>query len=264
MPSPLARKERISTPSATPKRLPTPPARLTPPSTTAATTWNSKPRPATCTRRAEARRQQDAGDAGEQRADDEGDELGAADVVAGKPRHLGIAADGIELPAERAMAHEVDEGDEEDERDERRVGHRAEQAPVADLVEALEHQVVGDRLLAGVDVDAAADDEEAAERHDQRVDADIGGEVAVDDSDDEGSSSAQAMPSSIEPVMFITTTSGMATAPTSEPMETSISPAITTMPTADAGDHRQRRLAHHVGDVARGEESLGDERQRMR
>ena len=45
------------------------------------------------------------------------------------------------------------------------------------------------------------------------------------------SSSAQAMPSSIEPVMFITTTSGMATAPTSEPIETSISPAITTMPT---------------------------------
>ena len=45
------------------------------------------------------------------------------------------------------------------------------------------------------------------------------------------SSSAQAMPSSIEPVVFITTTSGMATAPTSEPIETSISPAITTMPT---------------------------------
>ena len=134
MPSPLDRNDRISTPSATPNRLPTPPARLTPPSTDAATTWNSKPSPATCT--AEPRRdgKQDARDAGQQRADDEGYELGAAHVVAGKPRHLGIAADRIELPPERAMAHEVDERNEQDERDERRVGHDAEQAAVADLV----------------------------------------------------------------------------------------------------------------------------------
>ena len=39
------------------------------------------------------------------------------------------------------------------------------------------------------------------------------------------------MPSSIEPVMFIMTTSGMATAPTSEPIDTSISPEMKTMPT---------------------------------
>ena len=54
----------------------------------------------------------------------------AAHVVAGKPRHLGVAADRIELPAERAMAHHVDEGDEEHERDQRRVGHVPSRRPL--------------------------------------------------------------------------------------------------------------------------------------
>ena len=81
------------------------------------------------------------------------------------------------------MAHEVNEGNEKDERNKRWVGHSAEQASIADLIEALEHQVVGNRLLSGVDVNAATDDEEAAERHDQRIDADICREVSIDDSD---------------------------------------------------------------------------------
>ena len=131
--------------------------------------------------RAEARGEQDAGDGGEQRADDEADEFHPPNAVAGKPRHLGVAADGIDLPPERPVAHHIHEGDEEDEGDDRRIGHDAEELLVAEREEAVEPDIVGDRRLAGVEIDAAAEDEEDAERHDQRVDADIGREVAVDE-----------------------------------------------------------------------------------
>ena len=60
-------------------------------------------------RRAEARGKHDAGDGREQRADDEAGEFHALDVVAGETRDFGIAADGIDLAAERAVAHQIGE-----------------------------------------------------------------------------------------------------------------------------------------------------------
>ena len=67
---------------------------------------------------------------GQQRADDEADELDAAHVVAGKPRHFRIAADGIDLPPERPVTHHVGEGGEQDDRDHCRIRDDAEQAAV--------------------------------------------------------------------------------------------------------------------------------------
>ena len=121
----------------------------------------------------------------QQRADQEADELYAAHIISRQPRHFLIAADGIDLPPERPMAHHVGEGEEQDQCDHRRDRDGVEQPTVRQIDEVVEHDVVGDRPLAGVEVNAAAHDEHGAERDDKRIDADIGRKVAVHRADDE-------------------------------------------------------------------------------
>src|SRR6516164_11137768 len=139
-------------------------------------------------RRAEARGEENAGDRGKERADDEAGELDPADAIAGEARHFGIAADRIHLPPEGPVAHYVHEGEEEHEGDHRGIGDDAEVAEpvdwlrqnvqvdgellelmVAERKKAVEASVVGDRHLAGVKIDAATKDEQRAEGDDERV-----------------------------------------------------------------------------------------------
>src|SRR6218665_2855069 len=157
---PLDRNCRISTPSAMPPRLPMPPARLTPPSTVAATTWNSKLSPPASS-----------------------PQPPPPHIVTGKARNFRIAANGIDLPPERTMAHHVGEERKQNDGDHGRIGNDAEQPSIGQRDEAVQRGIVGDGALAGVEVDAPAHDEHHAQRDNQRVDAGIGGEPAVDDPD---------------------------------------------------------------------------------
>ena len=97
---------------------PRPPKIETPPSSTAAMTWSSRPVRVVAAGAAEAQREEDAGERRDRAGEDEEPELGARDVDAGEVRGLGVQADLVDAAAERREVQQQREDDgQHDERD---------------------------------------------------------------------------------------------------------------------------------------------------
>ena len=169
MPSWLIRFCRIpssSTPARVPLRVPAPPVRRVPPTTTAAIASSSQPAPATGCPAASWAREQRPREAGERPAGRVGDDLRPVHPDAHQAGRLLAAADGedrlpVARPDQDQPAH--DEGDEHED-----YGRReAEDLP---LPEPDERRVVGhaDRLLVGEREGETADAEQAGQGHDKR------------------------------------------------------------------------------------------------
>ena len=115
MKRPFAIVAITAAPSTALRISPRPPKRLVPPITAAEIASSSSvPPPWSRSTRADVRREHDAAEAGHRAGDHEDEDPDARDVDAGAPRRLGVAADGVDVAAERRALR--DERPDEQER----------------------------------------------------------------------------------------------------------------------------------------------------
>src|SRR6185436_16843881 len=95
----------------------------------------------------------DAGDGRQQRADDEANELDAAHVVTRQAGYLGVATNGIDLPAKRAVVHDIAKDNQENDGNDGRIGQDVEQATIGKGNEAVECRIIGDGPLSRIKID---------------------------------------------------------------------------------------------------------------
>ena len=117
--SPLRNRPMMTTPESTPSTVPRPPKNEAPPMITAAMASSSMPMPALGKPELVRPASSKPGEAGEEAADDVDIDEHAIDIDAGDARGLRIAADRIDVPAERGAGHEEPQADRADDDEER-------------------------------------------------------------------------------------------------------------------------------------------------
>ena len=131
---------------------------------------------------AEARGEQDAGQRRAHAGDDEAEDLDAVDIDAGEARRGRIAADRLDLLADRRALDQHPEAAEHERHDDDLVGDAEQPAAERQLQEGFRH-AGDDRNAGGIGEGQADDDGADAERRDHRVHPELGDDQAVDEAD---------------------------------------------------------------------------------